>query len=91
MARGPHLEDEIFRHDDARLAAHRRQLRSVGGTREALTMVEAGGDEVPADVVVLAVGNSARAVYAWAAAAGVPLFWWFTRRQSRAGGRSASV
>jgi uncharacterized FAD-dependent dehydrogenase len=33
----------------------------------------AGGDEVEADALVLAVGHSARAVYAWAAAAGVPL------------------
>ena len=33
----------------------------------------AGGDELPADVVVLAVGHSARAVYAWAAADGIAL------------------
>jgi uncharacterized FAD-dependent dehydrogenase len=33
----------------------------------------AGGDELPADAVVLAVGHSARAVYGWAAAAGVAL------------------
>jgi len=33
----------------------------------------AGGDELAADVVVLAVGHSARAVYAWAAADGVAL------------------
>jgi hypothetical protein len=45
MAGGPHLEDEIFRRDDARLAAHRRRLRSVGGTREALTT--ASGIEHP--------------------------------------------
>jgi len=33
----------------------------------------AGGDELPADVVVLAVGHSARPVYAWAAADGIAL------------------
>src|SRR5262245_18856346 len=33
----------------------------------------AGGDELPADAVVLAVGHSARSVYAWAPAAGVAL------------------
>jgi uncharacterized FAD-dependent dehydrogenase len=33
----------------------------------------AGGDEVPADVVVLAVGHSARGLYGWAAGAGVAL------------------
>lgn len=32
-----------------------------------------GGDEVPADAVVLAVGHSARSVYTWAAAAGVAM------------------
>jgi uncharacterized protein len=32
-----------------------------------------GGDEVPADVVVLAVGHSARAVYRWAEATGVAI------------------
>ena len=32
-----------------------------------------GGDEVPADVVVLAVGHSARPVYEWAARAGLAL------------------
>jgi uncharacterized protein len=35
--------------------------------------VLAGGDEVPADVVVLAVGHSARALYAWAERDGVAL------------------
>ena len=35
--------------------------------------VRVGGGEIAADVVVLAVGHSARAVYAWAAAAGVAL------------------
>jgi uncharacterized FAD-dependent dehydrogenase len=33
----------------------------------------AGGDEVPADVVVLAVGHSARSLYAWASRDGVAL------------------
>ncbi|HEY0709904.1 MAG TPA: FAD-dependent oxidoreductase [Polyangia bacterium] len=32
-----------------------------------------GGDELPADVVVLAVGHSARSVYEWVARAGVPM------------------
>jgi uncharacterized protein len=32
-----------------------------------------GGDELPADIVVLAVGHSARAVYEWAARGGVPV------------------
>jgi uncharacterized FAD-dependent dehydrogenase len=36
-------------------------------------VVLAGGDEVPADVVVLAVGHSARAFYAWAGGAGLAL------------------
>lgn len=36
-------------------------------------VVLAGGDEIPADVVVLAVGHSARALYGWAAGAGVAL------------------
>ena len=45
MARGSRLEDEIFRHDDARLVARRGQLRSVGGTREGLTI--ASGIEHP--------------------------------------------
>jgi uncharacterized protein len=35
--------------------------------------VRVDGGEVPADVVVLAVGHSARAVYAWAAGAGLAL------------------
>jgi uncharacterized FAD-dependent dehydrogenase len=46
-------------------------LRVEGGRVRALRL--GGGDELPADVVVLAVGHSARSVYAWAAAAGVPL------------------
>jgi uncharacterized FAD-dependent dehydrogenase len=36
-------------------------------------VVLAGGDEVPADAVVLAVGHSARPVYEWAARAGLAL------------------
>ncbi|HVV52067.1 MAG TPA: FAD-dependent oxidoreductase [Polyangia bacterium] len=35
--------------------------------------VRVDGGEVPADVVILAVGHSARAVYAWAAAGGIAL------------------
>jgi uncharacterized FAD-dependent dehydrogenase len=41
-------------------------LRTDGGRVRAVTL--AGGDELPADRVVLAVGHSARPVYAWAAA-----------------------
>lgn len=33
----------------------------------------AGGDEVPADAVVLAVGHSARTIYEWAAGAGIAI------------------
>jgi uncharacterized FAD-dependent dehydrogenase len=40
--------------------------------RDAVRAVRlAGGDEVPADVVVLAIGHSARAFYGWAAGAGL--------------------
>jgi len=46
-------------------------LRTAGGRVRAVRL--AGGDELPADVVVLAVGHSARPVYAWAAADGVAL------------------
>jgi len=46
-------------------------LRAERGRVRAVRL--AGGDELPADVVVLAVGHSARAVYAWAAADGVAL------------------
>jgi uncharacterized protein len=38
-----------------------------------LRAVRVGGGEIPADVVILAVGHSARAVYAWSTAAGVAL------------------
>jgi uncharacterized FAD-dependent dehydrogenase len=50
---------------------------SVAGVRAAEGRVRAvrlaGGDELQADVVVLAVGHSARPVYAWAAAQGIAL------------------
>jgi uncharacterized protein len=46
-------------------------LRTDGGRVRAVTL--AGGDELAADVVVLAVGHSARPVYAWAAKAGIAL------------------
>jgi uncharacterized FAD-dependent dehydrogenase len=46
-------------------------LRGARGRVRAVRL--AGGDELPADVVVLAVGHSARAVYAWAAADGIAL------------------
>jgi uncharacterized FAD-dependent dehydrogenase len=46
-------------------------LRAAGGRVRAVRL--AGGDELPADVVVLAVGHSARSVYAWAAADGIAL------------------
>src|SRR6185295_15160555 len=46
-------------------------LRAAGGRVRAVRL--AGGDELPADVVVLAVGHSARAVYTWAAADGIAL------------------
>jgi uncharacterized FAD-dependent dehydrogenase len=44
-------------------------LRAERGHVRALRL--AGGDEIPADAVVLAVGHSARAAYAWIAAAGI--------------------
>ena len=46
-------------------------LRAVGGHLRAARLT--GGDELPADVMVLAVGHSARAVYRWAVADGVAL------------------
>ncbi len=46
-------------------------LRAMHGRVHAVRL--AGGDELPADVVVLAVGHSARPVYAWAAADGIAL------------------
>ncbi|MCG5055678.1 MAG: FAD-dependent monooxygenase [Myxococcales bacterium] len=46
-------------------------LRSTDGRIVAVRL--AGGDEEPADAVVLAVGHSARPVYEWAAATGVPI------------------
>ena len=49
-------------------AVSRARARTVDAFR-AVTLV--GGDELPADLVVLAVGHSARPVYDWAARAGV--------------------
>jgi hypothetical protein len=46
-------------------------LRVEGGRVRAVRLD--GGDELAADVVVLAVGHSARPVYAWAAAAGIAI------------------
>ena len=46
-------------------------LRVEGGRVRAVRLD--GGDEIAADVVVLAVGHSARAVYDWAATAGVAI------------------
>jgi len=46
-------------------------VRAERGRLRALRL--AGGGEIPADAAVLAVGHSARAVYAWAAAAGVAI------------------
>ena len=56
---------------DYRFEATVAGLRVARGRVQAVRL--AGGDELPADVVVLAVGHSARPVYAWAAAAGVAL------------------
>ena len=50
---------------DYRFEASVAGLRVAGGRVRAVRL--AGGDELPADVVVLAVGHSARPVYAWAA------------------------
>jgi len=46
-------------------------LRAERGALRAVRL--AGGDELAADIVVLAVGHSARSVYAWAAAEGIAL------------------
>jgi len=46
-------------------------LRAERGALRAARL--AGGDELAADIVVLAVGHSARSVYAWAAAEGIAL------------------
>jgi len=56
---------------DYRFEATVAGLRAAGGRVRAVRL--AGGDELPADIVVLAVGHSARAVYAWAAADGIAL------------------
>src|SRR4029078_2321103 len=53
---------------DYRLRANVSGLRAERGRVRAVRL--AGGDELPADVVVLAVGHSARSVYAWAGAGG---------------------
>lgn len=69
------------------LTALREQLQAQGVTHRFATEVVGlradrgrvralalrGGDEIGADVVVLAVGHSARAVYVWAAEAGVAM------------------
>src|SRR5262245_53899325 len=46
-------------------------VRATRGRARAVRL--AGGDELPADIVVLAVGHSARPVYEWAAADGIAL------------------
>ena len=58
----------------ASTTASRRPSRACASRAGACARcASAGGDELPADVVVLAVGHSARAVYAWAAADGIAL------------------
>jgi len=54
---------------------HRFQTAATGLCREGgrVRAVRVDGGELPADVVVLAVGHSARAVYTWAAEAGLAL------------------
>jgi hypothetical protein len=54
-----------------RFEAEAAGLRTDRGRVRAVLL--AGGDEVPAEVVVLAVGHSARPVYEWAARAGLAL------------------
>jgi len=56
---------------DYRFEATVAGLRGARGGVRAVRL--AGGDELPADVVVLAVGHSARPVYTWAAADGIAL------------------
>jgi uncharacterized protein len=56
---------------DYRFEATVAGLRAAGGRVRAVRL--AGGDELPADVVVLAVGHSARPVYDWVAADGIAL------------------
>jgi uncharacterized FAD-dependent dehydrogenase len=63
-----HLEGLGVRY---RFEAEATGVRVEGGRVRAVRLAD--GDEVEADAVVLAVGHSARAVYAWAASAGVPL------------------
>jgi uncharacterized protein len=46
-------------------------IRKQGSRIAAVTLL--GGGEIPADSVVLAVGHSARPVYQWAQAAGIPI------------------
>jgi uncharacterized FAD-dependent dehydrogenase len=54
-----------------RFGAQVTGVRTEGGRVRAVRL--AGGDEEPADVVVLAPGHSARALYAWASTAGMAL------------------
>lgn len=54
-----------------RFESQMRGLRLVRDRVQAVTL--AGGDEIPADVVVLATGHSARSVYEWAHASGVAI------------------
>ena len=66
------LRDHLVRLGvDYRFEATVAGLRGAGGRVRAVRL--AGGDELPADVVVLAVGHSARPVYTWAAADGIAL------------------
>jgi uncharacterized FAD-dependent dehydrogenase len=46
-------------------------LRAAGGRVRAVQL--RSGEELPADVLILAVGHSARSTYQWLAAAGVPM------------------
>jgi uncharacterized protein len=63
-----HLAQQGVHHRfDAEVSGLRIERGRVRGARLA------SGEELPADVVVLAVGHSARAVYSWAAGAGIAL------------------
>jgi uncharacterized FAD-dependent dehydrogenase len=54
-----------------RFEADASGLRLEGGRIRAVTLAD--GNEIPADVAVLAVGHSARPVYEWLARAGLPM------------------
>ncbi|HVY39411.1 MAG TPA: FAD-dependent oxidoreductase [Polyangia bacterium] len=71
----PQVLDRLRAHLAALGVTYRFETSATGlrAERGKLQAVSVDGDEIAADVVVLAVGHSARPVYEWAAAAGLAL------------------